>query len=53
MLHKSTNDLFQKNPDINKNEINAVLVSTNNNSKYLSASIIGNGRNSAKNCTFN
>ena len=36
MLHKSTNDLFQKNPDINKNEIDAVLVSTNNNSKYLS-----------------
>ena len=37
MLHKSTNDLFQKNPNINKNEIDAVLVSTNNNSKYLSA----------------
>ena len=36
MLHKSTNDLFKKNPDINKNEIDAVLVSTNNNSKYLS-----------------
>lgn len=36
MLHKSTNDLFQKNPNINKNEIDAVLVSTNNNSKYLS-----------------
>jgi acetyl-CoA C-acetyltransferase len=36
LLHKSTNDLFQKNPKINKNEIDAVLVSTNNNSKYLS-----------------
>ena len=36
MLHKSTNDLFKKNPNINKNEIDAVLVSTNNNSKYLS-----------------
>jgi len=36
MLHKSTNDLFKKNPKINKNEIDAVLVSTNNNSKYLS-----------------
>ena len=36
MLHKSTNDLFKKNPSINKNEIDAVLVSTNNNSKYLS-----------------
>ena len=36
MLHKSTNDLFKKNPGINKNEIDAVLVSTNNNSKYLS-----------------
>ena len=36
ILHKSTNDLFKKNPEINKNEIDAVLVSTNNNSKYLS-----------------
>ncbi|MDE0832370.1 MAG: thiolase family protein, partial [Nitrosopumilus sp.] len=36
ILHKSTNDLFKKNPKINKNEIDAVLVSTNNNSKYLS-----------------
>jgi acetyl-CoA C-acetyltransferase len=36
MLHKSANDLFKKNPNINKNEIDAVLVSTNNNSKYLS-----------------
>ena len=36
MLHKSTNNLFKKNPKINKNEIDAVLVSTNNNSKYLS-----------------
>ena len=37
ILHKSTNDLFQKNPNIDKKEIDAVLVSTNNNSKYLSA----------------
>ena len=36
ILHKSANDLFQKNPNIDKKEINAVLVSTNNNSKYLS-----------------
>ncbi len=36
ILHKSTNNLFQKNPNINKKEIDAVLVSTNNNSKYLS-----------------
>ena len=36
ILHKSTNDLFQKNPNIDKKDIDAVLVSTNNNSKYLS-----------------
>ena len=36
ILHRSTNDLFQKNPSIDKKEIDAVLVSTNNNSKYLS-----------------
>ena len=30
-LHKSTNNLFQNNPNINKKEIDAVLVSTNNN----------------------
>ena len=36
ILHKSTNDLFQNNPDMDKKEIDAVLVSTNNNSKYLS-----------------
>ena len=36
ILHKSSNDLFQKNPNIDKKEIDAVLVSTNNNSKYLS-----------------
>ena len=35
ILHKSANDLFQKNPNIDKKEIDAVLVSTNNNSKYL------------------
>lgn len=36
ILHKSTNELFQKNPNIEKKDIDAVLVSTNNNSKYLS-----------------
>ncbi|MDC0523256.1 thiolase family protein [Nitrosopumilus sp.] len=36
ILHKSANDLFQKNPKIDKKEIDAVLISTNNNSKYLS-----------------
>ena len=36
VLHKSANDLFQKNPEIDKKEIDAVLISTNNNSKYLS-----------------
>ena len=36
ILHRSTNDLFQKTPNIDKKEIDAVLVSTNNNSKYLS-----------------
>ncbi|MDC4222635.1 MAG: thiolase family protein, partial [Candidatus Nitrosopumilus limneticus] len=37
ILHKSTNNLFQKYPKIDKKEIDAVLVSTNDNSKYLSA----------------
>jgi len=36
ILHKSTNNLLQKNSSIDKKEIDAVLVSTNNNSKYLS-----------------
>ena len=36
ILHKSAKDLFQKNPKIDKKEIDAVLISTNNNSKYLS-----------------
>jgi acetyl-CoA C-acetyltransferase len=36
ILQKSTNNLFQKNSNIDKKEIDAVLVSTNNNSKYLS-----------------
>jgi len=36
ILHKSTNQLFKKNPEIDKQQIDAVLVSTNNNSKYLS-----------------
>ncbi|HJJ21410.1 MAG: thiolase family protein [Crenarchaeota archaeon] len=39
ILHKSTNNLFQKYPKIDKKEIDAVLVSTNDNSKYLSAII--------------
>ena len=49
---RSTNNLFQKNPNIDKKEIDAVLVSTNNNSKYLSPIFIGNGWNSTKNSTF-
>jgi len=36
VLHKSTKNLFENNPKIDKNDIDAVLVSTNNNSKYLS-----------------
>ena len=36
ILHKSVNNLFQKNSNVDKKEIDAVLVSTNNNSKYLS-----------------
>jgi len=36
VLLKSTKKLFENNPKINKNDIDAVLVSTNNNSKYLS-----------------
>ena len=33
---KSTKKLFKNNPQINRDDIDAVLVSTNNNSKYLS-----------------
>jgi len=36
VLLKSTKTLFENNPKINRNTIDAVLVSTNNNSKYLS-----------------
>ena len=36
ILHKSANQLFKKNQEIDKKQIDAVLVSTNNNSKYLS-----------------
>ena len=36
VLHKSTKNLFESNPNINRSDIDAVLVSTNNNSKYLS-----------------
>jgi len=35
VLLKSTKILFENNPKINRNDIDAVLVSTNNNSKYL------------------
>ena len=35
VLLKSTKTLFENNPKINRNDIDAVLVSTNNNSKYL------------------
>lgn len=37
VLIKSVKNLFENNPEINHTEVNAVLVSTNNNSKYLSA----------------
>ena len=36
VLLNSTKKLFETNPEINKQDIDAVLVSTNNNSKYLS-----------------
>ena len=36
VLFDSTIELFTKNPNIHQNDIDAVLVSTNNNSKYLS-----------------
>ncbi|MGY5151719.1 MAG: thiolase C-terminal domain-containing protein [Candidatus Nitrosopumilus sp. bin_6a] len=36
VLLDSTKEIFRNNSEINKNEIDAVLVSTNNNSKYLS-----------------
>ncbi len=36
VLLESTKKLLENSPQINKNEIDAVLVSTNNNSKYLS-----------------
>ena len=36
VLLRSVKELFKTNPEINKNELDAVLVSTNNNSKYLS-----------------
>ncbi|MFQ5476179.1 MAG: thiolase family protein [Nitrosopumilus sp.] len=35
VLFKSTKKLFENNPEINRNDIDAVLISTNNNSKYL------------------
>ncbi|MCE9616750.1 MAG: thiolase family protein [Nitrosarchaeum sp.] len=37
VLLKSTKNLFDNNPNLSRNDIDAVLVSTNNNSKYLSA----------------
>lgn len=36
VLFKSAKKLFENNPEINKNDIDTVLVSSNNNSKYLS-----------------
>ncbi|MDH5665918.1 MAG: thiolase family protein, partial [Nitrosopumilus sp.] len=36
VLLDSTKEIFRNNSKINKDEIDAVLVSTNNNSKYLS-----------------
>lgn len=36
ILFESTRNLLENNPKIEKNEIDAVLISTNNNSKYLS-----------------
>ena len=36
ILLNSTKELFKNNPEINRTEVDAVLVSTNNNSKYLS-----------------
>jgi acetyl-CoA C-acetyltransferase len=36
ILHKSVNQLFKTNSKIDKKQIDTVLVSTNNNSKYLS-----------------
>ncbi len=35
VLLKSTKALFENNPKINRNDIDAVLISTNNDSKYL------------------
>ena len=35
-LFESTKKLFDNNPKIDKNDIDGVLISTNNNSKYLS-----------------
>ena len=37
ILHNSANHLFKNNSEIDKKLIDSVLVSTNNNSKYLSA----------------
>lgn len=36
VLLNSAKELFKNNPEISRNDIDAVLVSTNNNSKYLS-----------------
>ena len=35
ILLDSTIELFKENPNIRQNDLDAVLVSTNNNSKYL------------------
>lgn len=36
LLFESVKDLFVTNPHLDKNDLDAVLISTNNNSKYLS-----------------
>ncbi len=36
VLLNSIKEIFKNNPEINRNDVDAVLVSTNNNSKYLS-----------------
>ena len=52
VLLKSAKNLFENNPEIDRNDIDAVLVSTNNNSKYLSPIFIRNDWNSTKNRSF-
>ena len=37
LLLNATKSLFDQNPNLNQKDIDAVLVSTNDNTKYLSA----------------